>query len=315
MADLFDDILDGIAVAEGDAESSAEAEVAAADDPGTILNLPAGYSPVMAGGLSPWFSVAVLTVPDLDRFPVPKEFDAEKVPVDLADMPTMTMGEVRRLITATLPHGQLESIYLAEISRDKPRPAVLKAIASERADRGPGFENWVLEHARHPLMCRVAAVAWRSESQSVVVHAPATLEEEAAALSDLRRDFDLHRTRCRGNYWPAMAALDLQLEMQVVTARRQKLGIENSGDDFRPVEEVCAAGWLSHIRTASVPDRPLCLVAESLGVPAHDIPDVPSVMRVFLEWRENPGSVALQDWCVNKLTLESDLLRIIRNLW
>ena len=314
MSDLFDDILDGIAV-EDPAVPAGESDAPVLSEEVTIPDLPGIRSHGVAAGLSPWFSLAVLTVPDLDRFPVPKEFDAEKIPVDLTNISTMTMGEVRQLITSTLPPGQLESIYLVETYRDKPRPAVLKAIASERAARAPGFESWVVEKSRNPLMCRVAAVAWRSESQSVVVHAPAAPEEEAAALADLRRDFDLHRTRCRGNYWPAMAALDLQWEMQVVTARRQRLGMDNSGDDFRPVEEVCAAGWGNVIRSSLQADRPLALVAESLGVPAHDIPDVPSVMRVFLEWRESPGSVQLQDWCANKLALESDLLRIIRRLW
>src|SRR5690606_28773576 len=93
--------------------------------------------------LSPVVWLAVLTVPDESRYPLPEQFSLNSVPVDLAGLEEKSGADVRSLVTPTLPTEQLLQIQISERAREKPRGMVLRAIDAELEARGTGFETWV----------------------------------------------------------------------------------------------------------------------------------------------------------------------------
>ncbi len=268
--------------------------------------------------VSTWFNVTVLTVPDVDRFPVPACFGDSKQPVDLSKLSELPGGEIRKLIMPSLPDEQLAEIEAAEKSREKPRGMVLNAITAEKHDRGvpcdacghahQRFEDWVAKTAANPLSCRIAAIAWQVGEAEVVAHAPVSLEEEAAALADLRVAWS---TFARGSGFDRLAAWDLDAVMPVVISRRLFLGCSCSHDDFLPCYRITGRDWIQRVDEVGG----LRVAAQSLGQAEHEIPYLPSPVDVFRVFRKSPGSVELSDWAAAKLTLERDLLQLVQVLW
>lgn len=257
----------------------------------------------------PWFSIAIITVPDLERWPLPAEFSANKVPVDLAGLEAKSMAETRALITETLPDDQLETINEAELKREKPRQAVLKCIHAERERRGPGFANWVAKQSLNPLTCRIAGIAWgvTAGSLSLTQLAPVNAVEEAEALGALVAAFDEFRSVSHLLTFPKLAALDVDWTMKVIGARRIALGLDCDESDFKPVQWVTAGNWLNHIEAVGS----ISNAAHGFGIQHQLIPYVPELMEVYCT---AAGSVDLSDWAASKLLLELDLLRIISRI-
>jgi len=268
--------------------------------------------------LSTWFSVCVLTVPDVDRFPIPARFAAEKQPVDLSGVVDLSGGEVRRLILPSLPDEQLHQIEAAEKNREKPRAMVLNAVAAEKHDRSLPcdacghvslqFAEWVAKTAQNPLSCRIAAIAWQAGDSELQAFAPASLEEEAAALADLRVAWVTFKA---SDGFERLSSWDLTSVMSVVTARRNALAIDCRHDDFKPCYQITGRDWAQHVDAVGG----LELAALSLGVAAHEIPARMSPVDVFAAWRSSPGSVELSDAAAARLGLERDLLSVVQSLW
>lgn len=268
------------------------------------------------------FSVCVLTVPDVARFPLPARYSIGKVAVDLAGLAELSGGEVRKLIQPELPDDQLLEIGAAEKLREKPRQMVLAAVTSEKLARDmvcdscgqkpESFSDWVSRVARNPLSCRIAAIAWRAgESAEVVSFAPASLEEEAAALADLRvawSQWTVTKDHIRGKN---IGAWDAQQVMRIVFARRLYVGIDCQHSDFNPSILRSAVEWWSWARDIGG----LAQVAAALGIAAHEIPHVLTDLEVYQQFTAEPGSLKLVDAAASQLQLERDLLQVLSTLY
>ena len=315
--DLFEVDDDSVAVATGESidefYSGVAQEVAAG-----VARKAGDFDPDDDRQVSTWFNVTVLTVPDVDRFPVPACFGDSKQPVDLSKLAELPGGEIRKLIMPSLPDEQLAEIEAAEKSREKPRGMVLNAITAEKHDRGvpcdacghahQRFEDWVEKTAANPLSCRIAAIAWQVGDAEVVAMAPVSLEEEAAALADLRVAWSAF---ARGSGFDRLAAWDLDAVMPVVISRRLVLGAECQHDDFLPCYRITGREWIQRVDGVGG----LRVAAQSLGQAEHEIPYLPTAVDVFRVFRKSPGAVELSDWAAAKLTLERDLLQLVQVLW
>lgn len=315
--DLFEVDDDSVAVATGESFDEVSGRILEEISAG-IARKAGDFDPDDDRQVSTWFNVTVLTVPDVDRFPVPACFGDSKQPVDLSKLAELPGGEIRKLIMPSLPDEQLAEIEAAEKSREKPRGMVLNAITAEKHDRGvpcdacghahQRFEDWVEKTAANPLSCRIAAIAWQVGDAEVVSMAPVSLEEEAAALADLRVAWS---TFGRGTGFDRLAAWDLDAVMPVVISRRLFLGNECSHDDFLPCYRITGREWIQRVDGVGG----LRVAAQSLGQAEHEIPYLPSAVDVFRVFRKSPGAVELSDWAAAKLTLERDLLQLVQVLW
>lgn len=265
-----------------------------------------------------WFSVAVLTVPDLTRYPLPAEFGGvEEVKVDLGNLAAMAGGETKALIQPSLPAEQLELIYQDEINRDKPRGIVLKAIAVEQERRGGGFEAWVKTHAANPLTCRIAALAYSCGDNEPIVFAPVDLATEGDPVfterDALKQMFGDWLRFCAETGYSFLAAWDLSQAMRVITARSIFNGLLQDGHSYHPMQPIAAPAsmWLPLSQEAGG----LMRTAEAFGIHAAEINDVATPMQVYLEHRQRAGSTLLQDWVSGQLTLERDILTVTQSLW
>jgi len=268
------------------------------------------------------FSVCLLTVPDVARFPLPARYSIGKVAVDLAGLAELSGGEVRKLIQPELPDDQLLEIGAAEKLREKPRQMVLAAVTSEKLARDmvcdscgqkpESFSDWVSRVARNPLSCRIAAIAWRAgESAEVVSFAPASLEDEAAALADLRvawSQWTVTKDHIRGKN---IGAWDAQQVMRIVFARRLYVGFDDRDINFHPSILRSATEWWSWAREIGG----LAQVAAALGIAAHEIPHVLTDLEVYQQFTAEPGSLKLVDAAASQLQLERDLLQVLSTLY
>jgi hypothetical protein len=267
-----------------------------------------------------WFSVCVLTVPDVDRFPLPARFAAAKQPIDLAGLADLSGGEVRKLILPSLPDEQLDQIEAAEKLREKPRQMVLTAVAAEKQDRGlpcdacghvsEQFAQWIARVSGNPLSCRIAAVAWLAGDGEIQMHAPVSLEEELTALQRMLEDWVLFDQGFPNKH---LSAWDLAETMRFITARNAGLGVLSQPGAKFPVAFCVADGsaWRSFVAEVGG----LEVAAYSLGVAVHEIPSVLTPLDVFRMWRESPGSTDLVDAAASRLMLEREMLQIVRTLW
>jgi len=260
------------------------------------------------------FSVCLLTVPDVARFPLPARYSIGKVAVDLAGLAELSGGEVRKLIQPELPDDQLLSIGAAEKLREKPRQMVLAAVTSEKLARDmvcdscgqkpESFSDWVSRVARNPLSCRIAAIAWRAgESAEVVSFAPASLEAEAAALADLRVAWSQWQI-------PGMStvsAWDANQVMRIVFARRLYAGFDDRDIEFYPSRRQVAAEWWSFAKDIGG----LVAAASTLGIAAYEIPYVLTDLEIYQQFTAEPGSLKLVDAAASQLQLERDLLQVL----
>jgi hypothetical protein len=288
----LDDLLDDMIAEEADADPCVPDVVVADDRVG-------------------WFSIVVLTVPDLERFPIPKQFAALRAPVDLSGLDELSGAEVRRLIMPSLPDEQLDEIEARERARVKPRGKfVLDAIEAERATRFDGFPHWVETTARNPLMCRIAALAYQCDGGELMSVAPATLEEESAALEQLRAAVpDWYTSACSLNF--RFAGWDIDQSMRVLAGRfaflcldlPRMLRLSHLGVDGRD--------WRATVDQAGG----LRVAASALGIAHHEIPEIATQMDVWRVWLSQPGDVRLADWAAGQCQLERDLLQITDRLW
>ena len=256
----------------------------------------------------PWFAVTVLTLPNTDVWPVPSQFLADKVEVDLSELAVKSMAETRALITETLPDQQLEQINEAELARDKPRQAVLKAIHAERERRGPAFTDWVKKMSANPLTCRIAGIAWGTVFEGVprgiCSHALKSADDEQIALLDLQAAFDAFKSTDR--VYPVVAGWDLQNFFDIINARRAAVGVsgQRRGSLFGACYRECGGDWI--VRGEQVGG--LIGVAQGFGIEHSQVPYVPELMELFCA---EPGSTQIADWAAQKLMLEVDLLNIV----
>ena len=258
---------------------------------------------------SEWFSVCVLTVPDVDRFPIPKRFTEDKQPADLSGLDELSWGDVRKLIQPSLPDDQLAEVAERERNRPKPRAKVLETIAAEQAARGDGFQQWVLATGRNPLMCRIAALAYqvgnRGECISFSIE---SLQHERAVLDELHSAW--HGFERRSGF-DRVAGWDIDFTMRVLSARRVALLIYSERQDFRPCLPISGGRWAEYAAAAGGLD----VAAVALGVVGHEIPEIAGPMDVWRSWRSGPGLVQLSDWVAGQLQLERELLTVTQGLW
>ena len=99
--------------------------------------------------------------------------------------------------------------------------------------------------------------------------------------------------------------------MAVVTARRNSLGIECADNDFQPCSHSHGGLWVDRANQIGG----LADAAAVLGVAEHEIPVVLSPVDVFRMWRLQPGSTSLLDAAASQLSLEREMLQIVRTLW
>ena len=256
-----------------------------------------------------WFSVCVLTVPDVDRFPVPVVFSENKVAIDLSGLDELSWGDVRRLVTASVPDEQLDEIEAREKGREKPRAKVLEAVAAERVLRGDGFGEWVRSTGGNPLTCRIAAIAWQAGGAAEVVPvAPADLSQELVALRDC---FAAWTAFCSDSGFDRLAGWDLDYTMRVICARRAAMVEANGLSDFRPCLPVSGRDWISLVAQSGG----LSQGAASLGIAQCEIPEIASPMEVWRAYRLQPGDVRLSDWVAGQLMLEREMLMVTQGLW
>lgn len=256
----------------------------------------------------PWFAVTVLTLPNTDVWPIPAEFAADKVKVDLAGLEEKSMADTRALITETLPDKQLEEITERELARDKPRQAVLKATHAERERRGPRFANWVKSMAANPLTCRIAGIAWATVfdgvPRGICSHAVASREDEVSVLSDLRVAVESYRQGQGHRYrvYPTFCSWDLQAVFDVINTRLSALRL--SSELFGPCYRRTGGDWIARGEQVGG----LIGVAQGFGIEHSQVPYVPELMELFCA---EPGSTQIADWAAQKLMLEVDLLKIV----
>jgi len=261
------------------------------------------------------FSVCLLTVPDVARFPLPARYSTGKVCVDLAGLAELSGGEVRKLIQPELPDDQLLEIGAAEKLREKPRQMVLAAVTSEKLARDmvcdccgqkpESFSDWVSRVARNPLSCRIAAIAWRAgESAEVVSFAPASLEDEAAALADLRVAWSQWQVPASAS---AVCAWDANQVIRIVFARRLHAGFDDWDIDCQPSSLVSATEWWAWAKDIGG----LAQAASALGIADHEIPYVLTDLEVYQQFTAEPGSLKLVDAAASQLQLERDLLQVL----
>lgn len=265
----------------------------------------------MDGDFDPneWFSVCVLTVPDVDRFPIPKTFSENKIPVDLSGLDELSWGDVRRLIQPSVSDDQLAEIETRERSREKPRAKVLEAITEEQSARGDGFRQWVISMGRNPLTCRISAIAYQvGTAGECVSMAIDSLDHERAALEEMAAAWHAFDNRSGFSH---VAGWDLDFTLRVLSARRAGLGIHSERQDFRPCMPVSGRNWADHVAQAGG----LQVAAVSLGIASHEIPEIAGPMDVWRVWRNHPGLVELSDWCAGQLMLERELLTVTQRLW
>ena len=138
------------------------------------------------GELDGCLFVSFLTVPDVERFPVPPELTAGKIPVDLDGAEEWGLAQVRAVISPTLPDDQLETLWANENGRSRPRAGLMKPLSVERERRAGAYPAWVAAHASSLTRGRVAAVASALGYAEPVVEVCLTPEDEAAAFANLR---------------------------------------------------------------------------------------------------------------------------------
>lgn len=251
----------------------------------------------------PWFAVTVLTLPNTDVWPVPSQFVADKVEVDLSELAVKSMAETRSLITETLPDQQLEQINEAELARDKPRQAVLKAIHAERERRGPAFADWVKKMSANPLTCRIAGIAWGTVvdgvARGICSHALRSAVDEQIVLYDLQVAFAAFRQGCQS--FPEIGSWDIPALCQVLRARSAAVGVCL---DFGAYFRRGGHSWVEHGQQVGG----LIGVAQGFGIEHSQVPYVPELMELFCA---EPGSTQVADWAAQKLMLEVDLLKIV----
>ncbi len=257
----------------------------------------------------PWFAVTVLTLPNTSVWPVPAEFVADKVEVDLSELAAKSMAETRSLITETLPDQQLEQINEAELARDKPRQAVLKAIHAERERRGPAFANWVKKMSENPLTCRIAGIAWGTVVDGVArdirSYAVRSAADEWTVLECLWMAFRAFKPPTDRLY-PVVASWDLQAVFDIVNARCAGVGCDGpwKGSFFGPCYREHGGDWVARGQQVGG----LIGVAQGFGIEHSQVPYVPELMELFCA---EPGSTQVADWAAQKLMLEVDLLKIV----
>lgn len=299
-------------VFEVDVELEAETDAGPVDDPVQMVSDAVPIAGVVEridpGDL---FSVCVLTVPDLGRFPIPPQFELDKQPVDLSCLESMSAAETKALISPALPDEQLQAILAAERTRDKTRNIVLKAVAAELEIRGDGFRQWVERMAANPLTCRIAALAYQCGESETVVFVPCDGgDSEEAAIRNLYESWRCWVNSTGREY---LGAWDLIGVMRAITTRGVRCGVLTDGRGFGSYYGVRSPSlaWIGLAEQAGG----LRVLADSLGVAPDYIPPIPSPLDVFREWRAAPGSVKLQDWVAGQLMVEREILDMSAALW
>lgn len=302
-----------------DVELTDEEAESVVDDVLTGVSVPGKVIDTLCQPSGDAFSVCVLTVPDVDRFPLPERFAVNKTPVDLAGIAHLSGGELRKLIQPSLPEEQLLQIEAAERVREKPRQMVLSAVHTEKlardmacdccGHRPSSFADWIESHARNPLTCRIAAIAWQDgEDGELVAIAPASLEEEAAALADLRVRWSQFSNSA--GQFAKLSAGEINQVMWTITVRRMFLGMQCEPGDFSPAF-VQHSEWLRFAKMAGG----ITGMAKAIGLADHEIPPVLSDLAVYQQYRSQPGSVGLVDAVAAQLQLERSLIQAMSVLW
>lgn len=249
---------------------------------------------VVSDGRAPVFGLCVLTVPDVDRIGLPSWYEENKAAVDLSGLADMEWAVLKPLIMPSLPQEQLDQIEASELARDRPRKRVLDALASERADRGERFPNWLAEKSRCVFSSRIVAVAWQVGDEPMCALSCATDEDELDALRAVGHAWREHSRDCRrdGGY-DRIGFFDSIARYRVVIARSLAHGLES----FRPqLFDVFQSELLGGL--------PLPFVAESIGMASTDLPEIATLADVWRVWRSDPGSHLLADWAAGQLQLE-----------
>jgi len=242
----------------------------------------------------PVFGVCVLTVPDVDRIGLPEWYAANKEPVDLSGLAEMEWGVLKPLIMPSLPQEQLEEIEAAERVRDRPRKRVLDAVASERADRGERFPQWLAEKSRCLFSSRIAAVAWQSGDDEMCSLSCAGVSDEREALLAIAHAWRVYESQFRWDHSGAFLKfgfVDSLWVHRVLAVRSLALEV----DWFRPY--LFCGG-----ESVNVAGREF--VARSVGVPESEIPATATLMDVWRKYRNDCGSHVLADWAAGQLQLE-----------
>ena len=138
------------------------------------------------GDLGGCLFVSFLTVPDVERFPVPPELTAGKTLVDLSGAADWGLAQVRAVIGPTLPDDQLEQLWANEIGRKRPRAGLVKPLGVERERRAGAYPAWVESHAASLTRGRIAAVASALGYAEPAVEVCLTPDDEVAAFANLR---------------------------------------------------------------------------------------------------------------------------------
>lgn len=251
--------------------------------------------------------LAVLSVPDESRFPLPEQFSLNSVPVDLSGLDEKSGGEVRSLVTPTLPTEQLLQIEIAERGRQKPRGMVLRAIQSERENRGTGFESWVAGAAASPIQSRIAALAWAVGDCDPEVISPGLMDGEASERDALQECFLQVTNLASESGIVELRAWDLPSVCRMLQARSVACGSKClfSASGVVPGWSAVDSFWPAHVASHGG----LRAAALAFGGVDAEIVPVPSAVEVFLEFRREPGSVKLQDWVSGLLSLQRDMLQ------
>ena len=290
-ADLDDAVADGFAA--GDPVEFAGPELR----PGDVIRSDA------------WFVFSLLTVPDVDRFPVPAEFSAACEPVDLSGLAGLSAADTRRLIQPALSDEQLQIVKSAELARDKPRGMVMRAIEAAEHERADRFPAWVRGMAANPLTCRVAAVGWMTGHDGLPDGEVCGPHEYSQLVELLGR----WREWCQRLGFRVVAAVDVDWVLRVLTARLAYYGLTVEAQELRAAEVV----QLPPAFGIAKADAGLTLwqLAEAVGVDLFESSPLPSELGVWQIWRDDPAAVVLADWAASRVDLEAAILRQACGLW
>ena len=301
MIDLFEGI------DADDSLTSAVAEIESADSLSDLEGNDAFPDVVVECGSVDFFSLAVLTVPDVDRIGIPGRFSESKVPVDLAGLAEMSWGSVRKLIMPSLPDEQLAEIERVERSREKTRAKVLDAIEAEWADRGTGFFDWVMQMSANPFAARVVAVAWRA-GRDGSIESVACVDDDAEreAFRALRDAWGGWKVESPPGF-AVIAGFGVDAALRLLRVRAAGVGLLEPFWDWSPVRVLDCGEYLSAIDKVGG----LVAASQAIGVADADMPAVPGGLDVWRAWRSGSGEILLSDWCAGKLQLEAELIGVV----
>lgn len=301
-------------------ESTCEAELADSQQAAEVVEVSGASIPVkwqrfgnrlvMDQQTSEAVWISVLTVPDVQRFPVQEVVPAsEAKPVDLQGLDRLSGADIKAVVSETLPDDQLQALADFVFGQERPKKVAADAIRQELIRRMgitcdacgqpvQSFAAWLEKHARDHLSCRVVAVAvalGSSEPEVLVAETDSDAVESSCSENDL---LSMVWSWLDGSR--EVGSADFASLWQILRVR--SLAVDCSDRRTNSVFPIYSQASISRLAEE--------LAAFGLG---EGFP-VPSAAMVFSAWRDHRES-ALETMAVQQLEAERALVLASRTVF